>query len=202
MSRATGTNIEIEYGDGEQGSFPCPITVHRYGRTQEHERAEDRSPRGHAKKSQACADGNELGDQRQKVADAQVDHGEPAPKRPKAVKDQFRMAAMRGGSQAHGHLLYDDGHAKRKNDEGDEESNSKPRARRGVGNHAGAVVLSQHDEDSGPDQQPQQTELREGAPLGARRGHAHAVVRTINVLVGDDDVLLGDALLRQPGKRS
>src|SRR5208337_5597345 len=102
-----------------------------------------------SKKSQPGANGNELGDQRQEVADAQVDHGEPAPKRPKAVKDQFRMTAMRGGAQTHGHLLYDDGHAKRKHDKGKEESDSKPRARRGVGNHAGAVVLPKHHEDSG-----------------------------------------------------
>jgi hypothetical protein len=45
-------------------------------------------------------------------------------------------------------------------------------------------------------------ELGESAALGARRGHAHAVVRTINVLVGDDDFFLVDASLRQPGQRS
>src|SRR6266404_2354270 len=69
--------------------------------------------------------------------------------RPKAVKDQYRVTAMRGGTETHGHLLYDNGHTKRENDEGDEEPNSKPRARRGVGNHTWAVVLPKHHENSG-----------------------------------------------------
>src|SRR5271169_4849701 len=149
--QGNGNENEIEYGDSKQGSFPGPITVHYYGQTQEQERTDDRSPRGHAKKSQACTDGNKLGDQRQEIADAQVNHREPAPERAEAVKDQFRMTAMSGGTETHGHLLYDDCHTKRKNNEGNEESNSKPCARRGVGNHARAIVLSKHHENSGSD---------------------------------------------------
>src|ERR1700719_1965619 len=144
-----GNENEIEYGEGEQGSFPRPITVHHHGQAQEHKCASDRRPSGHAKKSQARANGDKLGDQSQEIADAQVDHGEPTPERPKAVKDQFRVSAMRGGTETHGHFLYDDGHTKRENDEGDEEPNSKPRARRGVGNHTWAVVLPKHHENSG-----------------------------------------------------
>src|SRR5208283_1044291 len=136
------------------------------GQAQEHECAGNRSPRGHSKKSQARTDGNKLSDQRQEIADAQVDHGEPTPKWPKAVEDQFRMTAMRSGTETHGHLLYDNGHAKRENDERDEEPNSKPCPGRGIGNHAGAVVLSKHHENSGSDEQPQQTKPREDPSLG------------------------------------
>jgi hypothetical protein len=185
---------EIEYGDSKQSSFPRPITVHRYGRAQEHKCTSDSSPRRNAKESQSGTDGNELGDQRQEIANAQVDHGEPAPKRPKAVKDQLRMTVVRGGTQPHGNLLYDDCHAKRENDEGNEEPNSKSRARCSVGNHAWAVVLSQHDENSGSYEQPQQAELGEGTPLGARRRNTDTVMRTINVLVGDNDIFFGGRL--------
>jgi hypothetical protein len=108
------------------------------------------------------------------------------------------MTTMSGGAETHRHLLYDDRHAKREYNEGNEESNSKPCARRGVGKHTGAVVLSKHDKNSGPDEQPQQTEPGEDTPLGTRRGYTHAVVRTVNVLVRDNDTLSGDHWRRHP----
>src|ERR1700719_2075896 len=197
-----GNENEIEYGEGEQGSFPRPITVHHHGQAQEHKRASDRRQTGHAKKSQARANGDTLGDQSQEIADAQVDHGEPTPERPKAFKDQFRVSAMRGGTETHGHFLYDDGHAKREDDEGDEEPNSKSRARRCVGNHTRAVILTQHDKNSRSDKQPQQAKPGEETSLGASREDTHAVMRTIYVLVGDNDVFLGDGLRRYPRQRS
>src|ERR1700693_654403 len=189
-----GNENEIEYSEGEQSSFPRPIPVHHHGQAQEYECASDRRPRGHTEKSQACPDGYKLGDQRQEITDAQVDHGEPAPKWPKAVKDQFRVAAVSGGTQTHGHFLYDDSHATGEHDEGNEEPNPKPRARRGIGNHAWAVVLSQHHENSGSDEQPQKTEPGEGTPLRARRRNTDTVMRTIDVLVGDNDIFLGNGL--------
>jgi hypothetical protein len=108
------------------------------------------------------------------------------------------MTAMSGGAETHRHLLYDDRHAKREHNEGNEESDSKPCARRGVGKHTRAIVLSEHDENSGPDKQPQQAELGQDAPLGARRGHTHAVMRTINILVRNNDIFSGDGLRRHP----
>ena len=73
---------------------------------------------------------------------------------------------------------------------------------RGVGNHTWAVVLSEHHKNSGSDEQPQQAEPGEGTPLGARRGHTHPVMRTIHVLVGDNDIFLRDGLRRYSGQRS
>jgi hypothetical protein len=98
--------------------------------------------------------------------------------------------------------LYNDCHAKRENDEGDEESNSKPCAGRGVGNHTWAVVLSKHHENSGSDEQPQQAKLGKETPLGARRGYTYPVMRPIHVLVRDNDILLRGGLRQYLGRRS
>ena len=108
------------------------------------------------------------------------------------------MAAMSGGTQPHGHLLYDDRHAECQNHEGNEESDSKSCARRRVGNHAGAVVLSKHHENSRSNEQPQETEFGEGPSLGARRRNPDTVVCTIDVLMGDYNIFLGDGLWRYP----
>ena len=112
------------------------------------------------------------------------------------------MTAMSGGTETHRHFLYDDCHAKREHNEGNEESASKPCARRGLGKHAGAVVLSQHNENSRSEEQPQQMEPGKDTPLGAGGGHTHPVMRTINVLMSDNDVFLGDGWRRHPGQRS
>ena len=122
-----------------------------------------------------------------KVPDAQVDHRKPAPERPEALEDQLGVSAMRRRAQAHGHLLHYDRHAKRERDKRNEESDAKLCARSSVGEHAGPVVLSQHDQNPRPHQQPQQTGPGEKAALGARRRHPDAIVRTIHVFVGDDD---------------
>ena len=70
---------------------------------------------------------------------------------------------------------------------GNEESNTKFRARSRVGEHAGPVVLTQHDQHSGPDQQPQQPRIGKKAALGASCGNADAILRPIHVLVRDDN---------------
>jgi hypothetical protein len=58
---------------------------------------------------------------------------------------------MGGCAQADGHFLDYDGHAEREGDEGEEEADAEPGAGGGVGEHAGAVVLSEHDQDAGAD---------------------------------------------------
>ena len=109
-----------------------------------------------AEESQAGADGDELGDQGEKVADHEVDHREPSPERTEAVEDEFGVSAMGGGAEAHGHFLNDAGHDEGEDDEGKEEADAVAGSGGGIGQHAGAVVLSEHDEDAGTDEQPEQ----------------------------------------------
>src|ERR1700689_1403716 len=95
------------------------------------------------------------------------------------------MSAWGGGAEADGHFLDDDCHAKREGDEGEEESDAKSRSGGGVGKHAGAVVFSQHNEDTGADQQPQQARPGGETALGAGGGDANAVVSAVDVFVSD-----------------
>ncbi len=67
------------------------------------------------------------------------------------------MAAVGSGAEADGHFLDDDGHAEGENDERKEESDAEFGAGGGVGNHAGAVIFTEHDQDAGTDEQPEET---------------------------------------------
>jgi hypothetical protein len=69
-------------------------------------------------------------------------HGEPSPERTEALEDEFGVSTMGGSAEANGHLLDRDGHAKGEGDEGKEESDAEFCASGGVGEHAGAIVLS------------------------------------------------------------
>src|SRR5208282_822573 len=106
----------------------------------------------------------------EKVADAEVDHGKPSPEGAKALEDEFGVSAMGGGAKADGHLLDDDCHAERQGDEGDEEADAELGSGGGVGEHAGTVVLPQHDQDTRADQQPQEAGAGRKAALGAGGG--------------------------------
>jgi hypothetical protein len=94
---------------------------------------------------------------------------------------------MGGGAETHGHLLNYDRHAKRESNERKEESDAKLCTRSGIGEHAGPVVLSEHDQNARPDQQPQQLRPRGKATPGACGRHPDAIMRTIYVFVGNDD---------------
>ena len=63
----------------------------------------------------------------------------------------------------------------------------EPRPGRGVGHHARTVVFPKHHQHAGPDEQPEQAQSRpESAPRPGFR-NPFAVVRPVNVLVGDDN---------------
>src|SRR5271170_3859694 len=132
---------QVEYGGGEGDAFPSPIAVTHQCGVEDDERDEDRGPGADSEETQAGADGDELGDESEEVADAEVDHGEPSPEGAEAVEDEFGVTAMGSGAEADGHFLDDDGHAEGEGDEGDEESDAELGAGGGVGKHAGAVVF-------------------------------------------------------------
>ena len=155
-------------------------------RVKDDERDQDRSPGRHSKETEAGANGDELGDESEEVAYAEIDHGKPAPEGAEALEDQLGVSAMRGGAEAHGHFLNDDRHAEREGDERDEESYAKLGARSRVGEHARAVVFSQHDQDTGADQQPQQARSGGKTTLGTGRRNSDAIVGTVNVFVSND----------------
>jgi hypothetical protein len=92
---------------------------------------------------------------------------------------------MGGGAEADGHFLDYDCHAERQGDEGKKEADAEAGAGGGVGEHAGAVVLSEHNQDAGADEQPQEARFRGEAAVGAGGGDADAVVGAVDVFVGD-----------------
>ena len=149
-----------------------------------------RGPRRHAEKAKAGSYGDELSDQSQEVPNAQVDQREPSPERPKALEDQFGMTTMRCHPKPHRHFLNNDGHREGEHDKWKEEANAELRARGSVRQHTGPIVLAQHDEDSRPNQQPQQAQTRPRAFTSTSGSHAGSVVRTINILVRDDGLFL------------
>ena len=111
-------------------------------RVEDDERDENRDPGRNSEEAEAGADGDELGDEGEEVADAEIDHGEPSPEGAEALEDEFGVAAMGGGAEADGHFLDDDCHAEGEDDEGEEEADAELGAGGGVGEHAGAVVLA------------------------------------------------------------
>jgi hypothetical protein len=91
------------------------------------------------------------------------------------------------GPQSHRHLLHNNGHAKRERNKRKKKSDAELRAGSRIGEHAGPIVLSQHDQNPGPNQQPQQSRSGEHTALGAGCGYADAIMRPIHVFVGDHD---------------
>jgi hypothetical protein len=102
---------------------------------------------------------------------------------------------MSCSAEAHGHFLYNNGHDKRKDNERKEESDAELRAGCGIGEHAGSVILTQHDQDARANEQPQQPRSVKEAAVGARFRHSDTVMSAIHVFVGnDDDFVAGNAI--------
>ena len=140
-----GDEYQVEHGGDERDALPRPVAVSHQS-DEEHEPCTQDGDGGRdAEESKAGADGDELGDQREEVADHEVDHGEPSPEGAEAVEDEFGVTAVRGGTEAHGHFLHDAGHDEREDHEGEEETNAVAGSGGGVGEHAGAVVFAEHD---------------------------------------------------------
>ena len=186
LSRATGNKYEVEHRGRESDALPGPVAVREQSHDQNQQCAQDGDCGRDAEVSEAGADGDELGDQREKVADHEVDHGEPSPEGSEAVEDEFGVSAMSGGAEAHRHFLDDAGHDEGEDDERQEEPDAEARAGRGIRQHAGPVVFAEHDQDAGADEQPQQPGSMPDAGAGALGGDALAVVSAVDIFVGDD----------------
>ena len=101
---------QIEGGNGHRQSLPCPVAVRHQCGIEEDQGAQHRQPRGYSKEAEAGTDGNEFGDQREKIADSEIDHGKPSPEGTEAFEDEFGMAPMGSRAQANSHLLNDNCH--------------------------------------------------------------------------------------------
>ena len=168
----------------------------RHERDREHQqRGQDRNRRPHAEESEPGADGDELRDQRQKVADHQVDHREPAPERTEAIEDQLGVPAMSGRAQTHGHFLHHASHEECEHHERQEKTDAESRPGRRIRQHAGTIILSKHHQNAGANEQPEQPQPRPESAPGPRHRYPFAVVRAIDVLVGDDDVTARNSLI-------
>ncbi len=71
---------------------------------------------------------------------------------------------------------------------GKKESDAEAGAGGGVGQHAGAVVLAEHDEDAGADEQPQEPGARPETGAGTLGRDPLAVVGAVDIFVGDMEV--------------
>src|ERR1700736_4960953 len=120
---------QVECSGGQGDSFPSPITMAHQSRVQDDQRNEDRHPRRNAKETQPRTYGDELSDKSEEVSNGQVDHRKPTPERPEAVEDQFGVSSVSGGTETHSHLLHNNGHAERENDERNKKSDAKLRPR-------------------------------------------------------------------------
>jgi hypothetical protein len=100
------------------------------------------------------------------------------------------MAAMRRHAEPHRHFLHDEGHKEGEQDEWDEEAYSIGRAGCGVRDHAGAVILPQHDQHTWTGEEPEQSQ----------RAFGGAGFKDLQTIARPQDILLGDALLRAPGE--
>ena len=130
---------------------------------------------------QPDADRDELGDERDQVGEGEIAGAEPAPHAAVALQHQLAIAAVGDGADAHAHLLADERHREQHRDERHEEPEPVLRAVGGVGDHARPVVLPEHREDPGADEQPQQIP----APaVPARVMDARAIQRPSGVLLG------------------
>ena len=181
-----GDEYQVEHGGDERDALPGPVAMGHQRDEEDEPCAEDGDGGRDAEESEAGADGDELGDQREEVADHEVDHREPSPEGAEAVEDEFGVTAVGGGAETHGHFLHDAGHEEREDYEGKEEADAVAGSGGGVRQHAGAVVFAEHDEDAGTDEQPEEAGAGPGAVLGAGGADAVAVVGAVDVFVGDD----------------
>ena len=111
-----------------------------------------------AEEAQTSAHANEFRDQSEKISENQIAHGEEAPEFSEAIEDEFGVAAMGDGTEAHRHFLDDESHNKSENDKGNEKADAEARAVGGIGKHAGRIVFAEEDQNSGANQKPQQPE--------------------------------------------
>ncbi len=101
------------------------------------------------------------------------------------------MAAMRRHAEPHRHFLHDERHEEGEQNERDEEADPIGRAGGRVGDHAGAVVLPQHDQHARTGEEPEQPQ----------RAFGGAGFKDLQTIARPQYILVGDALLRAPGER-
>ena len=181
-----GDEESVEDGEGQSNALPSPIATGGDGAEHDDQRRAHGDAGANAEKSQAGADADEFGDQREEIAQHQITHGEEAPEFTEAVEDEFGVAAMSDGAETHGHFLHDEADQEREHNEGKEEADAETRAGGGIGKHAGRVIFAEEDQYAGSDEEPQQAEASEesgAAPLAARAGDLPAVAGAIHILV-------------------
>jgi hypothetical protein len=75
-----------------------------------------------------------------------------------------------------------------------EETDAESGTRRGIRQHAGTVILSEHHQNAGTYEEPEQAEARPKSAACARRGNLFAVVGAIDIFVGNNDAVGGRRL--------
>ena len=119
---------------------------------------------------QGKADADELGDDRQRVQEKEVDDAERAPEPAEAFEDEARVADPGHRTKAQHHLLIDVKHR--------HQERQRPQQRGAVvlpglrvGTETAGVVVADHDDEAGPEDREQRHETR--PPAAARRHVAH-----------------------------
>jgi hypothetical protein len=109
-------------------------------------------------------------------------HPQKGPKRSKISSAWPRWVAA---PEADGHFLDYDRHAESEHYEGQEEADAEFGSGGGVGEHAGAVVFAQHDQDARAHQEPEKAGVGEEATAISGGEDANAVVGAVDIFVGD-----------------
>ena len=194
--QSDGDKDQVEKCSRQCKPLPCPVAMGHQGQIEDTQGHQDRSPGWDAKETKTSPYRDELGNESQEIAQSKVNHRKPAPERPKTIKDQLSMAALGNSSQAHGHLLHHNGHHEGQNDKRKEEPDAIARAGCCVGNHAGAVVFPQHDQNSRTNEQPQKTQPRETTAASTSCRDQRPVMGPVNVLMGNHQLGFGSCLHR------
>jgi hypothetical protein len=146
----------VEDRNAQHGALPAPVAPAAEREHDQHEAERHGHAGSEVEVGEPHADGDELGDQRDQVGQAEIARSEPAPQASVALEHQLAVAAVGDCADAHAHLLHHVGHHEQDRDHGHEEPDAILGAVGGVGDHARAVVLAEHREDPRPHEQPQQ----------------------------------------------
>src|SRR5579871_6272219 len=130
-----GNEKTVENRQAERDAFPRPISPGSDCRSHNQQRAADCNGRAHAKKSQARAHTDEFGDERQKISENEIAHGEQSPEFSETIENQLGVTTMRNGAESYCHFLNDEANRECENDERNKKADTKARPGRGIGKH-------------------------------------------------------------------
>ena len=119
------------------------------------------------KKSKHERNADELGHDRERVQDEQIDDAEGAPELAEALEDQPCVTDAGHGAQPQHHFLIDEEHG-HEQQHGPQQGGAVVLSRLRVGAEGAGIVIADHHDEAGPENREQRAHA--GPPAVARRG--------------------------------